>query len=166
LRDKQQLLIPARFAIAMQDDRWVLRNDMIWAKPSVPPRPERDRLRLSHEHFMHFAPAPRSGRAKYYYDLDGAEAGARDVVLLRAKAGRDGHSATFPIELVQPRIMSSCPPDGLVVDPFCGTGSALEAAILTGRRAHGIELSQSYARSARRNVLRARRQLWTRRQGV
>jgi site-specific DNA-methyltransferase (cytosine-N4-specific) len=31
LHDKQLLMIPARFAIAMQDAGWILRNDLIWA---------------------------------------------------------------------------------------------------------------------------------------
>ena len=31
---------------------------MIWHKPNVPPRPEKDRLRLSHEHFFHFVIRP------------------------------------------------------------------------------------------------------------
>lgn len=52
LQEKQLLLIPSRFAIAMEDDRWILRNDLIWFKPNVPPRPEKDRLRLAHEHFF------------------------------------------------------------------------------------------------------------------
>ena len=58
-QEKQLLLIPARFAIAMQDHRWILRNDLIWYKPNVPPRPEADRLRLAHEHFFHFVKRPK-----------------------------------------------------------------------------------------------------------
>ncbi len=54
LCDKQMLMIPARFAIAMQDAGWILRNDLIWSKPNIMPRPEVDRLRLSHEHWFHF----------------------------------------------------------------------------------------------------------------
>lgn len=39
-QEKQLLLIPSRFAIAMQEDRWILRNDLIWSKPNIAPRPE------------------------------------------------------------------------------------------------------------------------------
>ena len=53
-QEKQLLMVPARFAVAMQNRRWILRNDLIWHKPNVPPRPETDRLRLSHEHFLPF----------------------------------------------------------------------------------------------------------------
>lgn len=156
LHDKQQLLVPARFAIAMQDSKWILRNDLIWAKTAVPPRPERDRLRLSHEHVFHFVQRSKAGRPAYYYDLDGAESGARDVVQVNSSRGRDGHSATFPAELIEPRILSSSRPGGLVVDPFCGTGSTLEAAVRLGRRTFGIEMSPSFAASARKNLAKVR----------
>ncbi|MGQ0570436.1 MAG: DNA-methyltransferase [Armatimonadota bacterium] len=148
-QEKQLLMVPARFAIAMQERGWILRNDMIWYKPNVPPRPEADRLRLSHEHFFHFVKRPKVGRAKYYYDLRYVEPGARDVVTCHVRAGQNGHSATFPEDLVKPRIMSSCPPGGLVVDPFCGTGRALLVAAENGRRAVGFEISATYVGAAK-----------------
>jgi site-specific DNA-methyltransferase (adenine-specific) len=143
-QEKQMMLIPARFAIAMQEDRWILRNDLIWSKPHVAPRPERDRLRLAHEHFLHFVKRPREGRAKYFYDLDQAEPGARDVVSVATKAGSDGHSATFPEALITPRILTSSPPGGTVLDPFAGTGRTLDVALKHGRNAIGFELSPTF----------------------
>ncbi|MFJ8073115.1 DNA-methyltransferase [Streptomyces sp. NPDC096176] len=151
-QEKQLLMIPARFAIAMQDARWILRNDLIWHKPNVPPRPEKDRLRLSHEHFFHFVKKPTEGRPKYYYDVDEVESGIRDVVTVNVKSGSDGHSATFPEELIRPRILSSCPPDGVVLDPFCGTGRSLTVAQESGRRAIGFELTDHFAASALQRV--------------
>jgi DNA modification methylase len=148
-QEKQLLLIPARFAIAMQDRRWILRNDMIWYKPNVPPRPEADRLRLAHEHFFHFVKRPKEGRPKYYYDLRHVEPGATDVVIYNVRAGQDGHTATFPEDLIRPRILSSSPPGGLVLDPFCGTGRALAVALDVGRRAIGFEISPAYVKAAR-----------------
>lgn len=156
LHDKQLMLVPARFAIAMQDRGWILRNDLIWSKPDVPPRPEKDRLRLAHEHFFHFVQRSAVGRPTYHYDISEVEDGARDVVAVGVRAGRGGHSATFPPELIRPRIASSCPPGGLVLDPFCGTGRALEIAIELGRMAHGIELSPSHAQTARSHLRQAR----------
>lgn len=148
-QEKQLLLIPARFAIAMQDCRWILRNDLIWHKPNVPPRPEQDRLRLSHEHFFHFVKRPKEGRAKYYYSMPQVEEGARDVVTTTVKSGQDGHSATFPLDLIRPRILSSCPPGGTVVDPFCGTGRALAVAVATGRNAIGFDTSPAFIKAAK-----------------
>ncbi len=154
-QDKQLMLIPARVAIGLQDDGWILRNDVIWSKPAVAPRPESDRLRLSHEHLFHFVKRRPRGRAAYYYDLQAAEPGGRDVITCSTRTRTNGHSAVFPLDLIRPRIASTCPSGGLVVDPFCGTGTTLVAAIEQGRVAQGFELSTRYADLARANVRRA-----------
>lgn len=156
LHDKQLLLIPAQFALAMQRAGWILRNDLIWHKPHVAPRPEKDRLRQSHEHFFHFVKRQRSGRPRYFYDLSGAEDGAVDVVTVGHARGDGSHSATFPTELIAPRIRSSCPEGGLVLDPFCGTGTTLISAVEQGRNAVGFELSDTFVREARARLRTAR----------
>src|SRR6202522_2722758 len=156
-QEKQLLLVPARFAIAMQEQRWILRNDVIWYKPNNPPRPESDRLRLSHEHFFHFVKRPTAGRAKYYYNLRQVEPGATDVVTVCVSAGRNGHTATFPERLIRPRILSSCPPGGTLLDPFCGTGRALVVAMKEGRTAIGFDFSNAYVKAARELLASRRR---------
>lgn len=65
LSPKNLLLIPAMFAMAMQMNRWVLRNDIIWAKPNGMPESVRDRFSTKHEHVFLFAKS-----ARYYFDLD------------------------------------------------------------------------------------------------
>lgn len=154
-QEKQLLLIPARVAIALQQRRWILRNDLIWYKPNIPPRPERDRLRLSHEHFFHFVHRPPEGRAKYYYDLSKVESKCNDVTIVHVKSGQDDHTATFPEALIAPRILSCAPPGGLVLDPFAGTGRALVVALQNGRNAVGFEISPQFARSAARSIAAA-----------
>lgn len=144
-QEKQLLLIPARFAIAMQERGWILRNDLIWHKPNAVPRPEGDRLRNVHEHFFHFVKKPKIGRAKYYYDLAGVEPRAGDVVTVNVAPGEGGHSATFPHDLVEPRIASSSPLGGTVLDPFCGTGRALEVAKELGRNVIGFDAQTAFA---------------------
>ena len=151
-QEKQLMLIPARFAISMQDNRWILRNDLIWYKPNVPPRPEKDRLRLAHEHFFHFVHKPKEGRAKYYYDRTQVEPGATDVATCNVRSGQDNHTATFPEELITPRILSSSPEGGVVLDPFAGTGRALSVALRHGRHAVGFERSHDYVKAARKQL--------------
>ncbi len=151
-QEKQLLLIPSRVAIALQDNRWILRNDLIWYKPNVPPRPFDDRLGLTHEHFFHFVKRPTEGRAKYYYELDEAGLQPHDVVKCNVVPGKDEHSASFPPKLIEPRICSSCPPEGLVLDPFLGVGTALEVALATGRRGIGIEMNNRFLDAARRRL--------------
>lgn len=154
LHDKQLLLIPARFAIAMQEEGWILRNDLIWAKPFPIPRPEVDRLRLSHEHWFHFVQRRSNGRPAYYYDLDNAEEGALDVVTYPTSSGANGHSATFPSELVRRRIETSSRRGGLVFDPFCGTGTTLVEAKRARRRGLGFDLSPNFVRTAKASLKR------------
>ncbi len=157
LHDKQLLLVPARFAIAMQDAGWILRNDLIWAKPHPIPRPESDRLRLSHEHWFHFVMRHPGRRPTYYYDLEECEDAALDVVRYPTSNGGRGHSATFPAGLIERRILSSSPPEGLVLDPFCGTGVTVVTAMRLNRQGVGFELSRETARLAANNVRAATR---------
>lgn len=65
LQPKQLMLMPSRIAIAMQDDGWILRNDIIWNKPNPMPSSVKDRLNNTYEHIFHFVKS-----RKYFYDLD------------------------------------------------------------------------------------------------
>lgn len=146
--DKQMLLLPARFAIAMQARGWVVRNDVIWSKPNPTPQPVADRLALTHEHLLHFVQRTGGGRPRYFYDRSKAEPKAYDVVRVPTGSPRAGHTATFPAELIAPRIASSSPPGGVVLDPCCGAGTALEVAAELGRVAVGFDLSPERAAAA------------------
>jgi site-specific DNA-methyltransferase (cytosine-N4-specific) len=155
LHDKQLLMLPARVVIALQDAGWILRNDVIWSKPNPLPRPERDRLRLSHEHWYHLVLRNPRGRPQYFYDLSHAEEGALDVISVPSVPGTNGHTATFPPSLVIRRILTACPPNGLVLDPFCGSGRAVVEAVKCGRQGLGFESQKTYAAEARRSLRRA-----------
>lgn len=65
IQPKQLLMIPARVAIALQNDGWILRNDIIWHKPNHMPSSVKDRLTCAYEHIFLFAKHRR-----YYFDLD------------------------------------------------------------------------------------------------
>ncbi|MCX7429046.1 MAG: DNA methyltransferase [Planctomycetia bacterium] len=158
-QEKQLLLIPARVAITLQECRWILRNDLIWYKPNIPPRPFNDRLGLTHEHFFHFVKRPKEGRAKYYYDL--SEAGSsHDVQKVNVVPGKHKHSACFPPRLIEPRIRSSSPPDGIVLDPFAGIGTALEVAVSAGRRVIGFDINMRFLSVAGQRIHNVARTLF------
>lgn len=61
----------------------------------------------------------------------------------------DAHFAPFPEDLCRIPILATCPPDGLMLDPFCGTGTALAVAHALGRKSIGIDISEDYIRAAR-----------------
>lgn len=63
LANKQRLMIPARFALAMQERGWWLRDEIIWAKPNPMPVSVRDRTTPAHEMVYMFSKSP-----SYYYD--------------------------------------------------------------------------------------------------
>ena len=88
---------------------------------------------------------PSVGRAAYYYDIDSVEPRAGDVVVMNVAPGEGGHSATFPHDLIEPRIRSCSPPGGTVLDPFCGTGRALEVAQELGRNVIGFDAQKKFA---------------------
>lgn len=54
------------------------------------------------------------------------------------------HPTQKPLEILTPLIEAFCPKDGLVLDPFAGSGSSLMAAKMLGRSYIGIELDARY----------------------
>jgi site-specific DNA-methyltransferase (adenine-specific) len=62
------------------------------------------------------------------------------------------HPTVKPLALMRWLVGLACPPAGLVLDPFCGSGSTGAAALLEGRRFLGIELDPGYARVARARI--------------
>ena len=54
------------------------------------------------------------------------------------------HFASYPSELCRIPILATCPEDGIVLDPFCGTGTTLLVAQGFGRKSVGIDCSLQY----------------------
>lgn len=54
------------------------------------------------------------------------------------------HPTEKPTGILDPLIAYSCPPGGTVLDPFAGSGSTLDAARCSGRKAIGVEASEEY----------------------
>lgn len=59
------------------------------------------------------------------------------------------HPTQKSVKVLQPLIEAFCPAGGLVLDPFCGSGSTLVAAQMTGRLSTGIELDARHYKTAR-----------------
>ena len=62
------------------------------------------------------------------------------------------HPAPFPDKLAEDIIRCFCEPDGIVLDPFMGSGSSAVASIRSGRKYIGFEVSQDYARIAEARI--------------
>ena len=94
-----------------------------------------------------------SGRAKEleekgYYILPYHKKGSKpsDVweIIPEDSWRKDSHAAPFPEELCHIPIKASCPENGIVLDPFVGTGTTVLAALKLCRRGIGIDLSREY----------------------
>jgi DNA modification methylase len=55
-----------------------------------------------------------------------------------------GIVATFPPDLIAPCILAGAPINGIVLDPFIGSGTTAEVALSLGRRYLGCELNPAY----------------------
>ena len=70
---------------------------------------------------------------------------------------RGQHYASYPKQLVSPAIVATCPPNGVVLDPFAGTGTTGAAALEAGRRFVGIDLVPRFIRMAHERLKLAAR---------
>lgn len=64
-KPKDLMMIPARVALALQEDGWYLRSDIIWSKPNPMPESVTDRPTKAHEYLFLLAKSER-----YYYNAD------------------------------------------------------------------------------------------------
>jgi site-specific DNA-methyltransferase (adenine-specific) len=61
---------------------------------------------------------------------------------------REAHFAAYPEDLCRIPMLATCPEDGIVLDPFCGTGTTNLVALQLGRKSVGIDLAVEYIRMA------------------
>ena len=94
-----------------------------------------------------------SGRAKelrrkgfYFlkYHPNGTKPGDVWDIIPEDTQKRDGHYAAYPEDLCKIPLLATCPPGGLVLDPFCGTGTTNLVAMRLGRVSIGIDISEAY----------------------
>jgi site-specific DNA-methyltransferase (adenine-specific) len=146
-QNKQLLLIPARFAIEMQSRGWILRDDIIWNKPNRIPASVTDRFNNMYEHVYHFVQSK-----KYYFDLDsvkiigqnGKPKNPGDVWNINTQPLKGDHTATYPEELVEKIVLCASPKNGVVYDPFMGTGTAWVVSRRLGRNFIGHEINNEF----------------------
>jgi DNA modification methylase len=73
--------------------------------------------------------------------------------IIRCPVGDKEHPTQKPVNVVVPLILNSSPADGLVLDPFCGSGTVGVACVRTGRRFIGVESGEKYAAMARDRIV-------------
>ena len=103
--------------------------------------------------------AVRSSRPVHYGELGPAKRWAesgtrltRSVLQVRSAHHSAIHPTEQPVGLLLPLGEYACPPGGLILDPFAGSGSTAVAARLLGRRAVLIEADERYCETIARRL--------------
>ena len=160
LKNKDLMGIPWMLAFALRKDGWYLRQDIIWAKPNPMPESVKDRCTKSHEYIFMLTKSDH-----YYFNHDAIQEqvypddiynderrNKRDVWAVRPSHYKGAHFATFPEELVYPMLVAGCPKDGVVLDPFMGSGTVGVVAKKNHRNYVGCELNSEYVSIAERRI--------------
>jgi len=142
IQRKSIIGVPWRVAIEMMSRKWVLRTPIIWHREKALPESVQDRPRRSYEYVFMFAKD-----RKYFFNRKPLVDKAFDedvwTILARPKVvGLD--TAPYPDELVERCLEIGCPSDGVVFDPFVGSGTTMRVALQSGRNAIGIDISPEF----------------------
>lgn len=98
-----------------------------------------------------------SGRAKeledkgfYFLKYHPNGSKPRDVwdIIPEDTQKREKHYAAYPEDICKIPILATCPKDGIVIDPFAGTGTTMFVAMNLNRKSVGIDISEEYIRIA------------------
>jgi len=165
-------------------EEWYECDELVWYKPSSAPVGDYGRPRRSWERILWFSLTNRpycdprgNGKQSKFIGFKGSKpewvrgvstdlksgvskssdvvsAGSHDVRRDEAKYGSTSHQAVFPVRLAQWLIAGWSAKGDTIIDPFLGSGSTMLAAIESGRKCVGIELSQKSAVEARDRVAR------------
>ena len=89
VQSKNLMGVPWRLAFALQDDGWILRQDIIWVKPNPMPESVKDRCTKSHEYLFLL-----SKRRDYFFDNEAIAEEAETPPTMRDK-NAEGYQADY-----------------------------------------------------------------------
>ena len=172
--------IPWRVVLAMMDQQgWRLVNEVVWNKTTTSPQGSQDHLRKVHEFMFHlvkndvfyyndeelrrtFALIMRNhvkGRKKsekieehYLLPEGGHGLVPGDVWTIGVQRSGIAHYCVAPDTLYRLPMVATCPRDGIVLDPYCGTGTACRIAYELNLRSIGIDINHQYINQARASI--------------
>lgn len=145
LQRKSIIGIPWRVATKLCQQNWILRSPIIWHRVNCLRESVKDRPSRGYEYIFMLV------KSRFYYFNREAlprDTGSEDVWSIPARPRSNGalETAPFPDALVQQCLAVGCRPGGLVLDPFCGSGTTMRAALEKGSDAIGIELSERFCK--------------------
>ena len=172
--------IPWRIVLAMMDRQgWQLVNEVVWNKTTTSPQGSQDHLRKVHEFMFHLVKnddfyynddelrhtyarivrnddkgRKKTGKVKDQYLQPESEHGMvpGDVWTIGVQRSGIAHYCVAPDMLYRLPIVATCPKGGIVLDPYCGTGTACKIAYEMNRRSIGIDINPDYVKRARASI--------------
>lgn len=156
------LLIPYHFAWKMvYEKNWCCRDLIIWRKKIVQPTTAQNRFTTDFEPIFLFTQGP-----KYYFDKESVKwiEETDDLFGLQRKerrsvwdlssdhTGKTGHKAPYPLDLVRIPLQATCPEEGIVLDPFSGSGTTALAAKEMGRNFLACDLNPDFCKIAEKRL--------------
>lgn len=128
--------VPSRLAAELQSRGWLLRADVIWAKPD-PQRHDIGHVRRPKEQHEHVLMLSRAAAGQSRFESSNQRLG--DVWPIPPARGLEAvGKAPWPVALPAQMLRLSGPP-GLMLDPFVGSGNSYHAAERVGWRCVGID---------------------------
>ncbi len=152
--------LPWRIAMRMMDlQGWTLRNDVVWNKPLGEYGSSLDHLRNVHEFMFHFVKSAENfyfaeAELRRYAKQIGEKANVMpgDVWSIEPEKSAIERYRVSPESLCLLPIVATCPRDGIVLDPYCGTGTTCKVAYDVNRRSIGIDINDDRLQRARGRV--------------
>ena len=162
--------IPWRLVLQMIDKQgWQLVNEVVWNKTTTSPQGSQDHLRKVHEFMFHlvknddfyyndeelrrtFALIMRNevkGRGKAVKGKQHQGLVPSDVWTIGVQRSGIAHYCVAPDTLYRLPLVATCPHDGIVLDPYCGTGTTCKIAYEMNLRSIGIDINGDYIKRAR-----------------
>ena len=112
----------------------------------------RGQQRATHSDSEHVSGRARDLQLRGFYFMkynpNGCKPGDVWDIIPEDTQNRQSHFAPYPEDLCKLPILATCPAGGIVLDPFCGTGTTNFVAHRLGRKSVGIDLSAEYIRTA------------------
>lgn len=135
---------------AMQQQGFKPLNEIVWEKPNPPPN-------LSCRYFTHstetilWAARNRKSRHHFEYDTMRELNGGKQMKSVwrmtapgKSEKTHGRHPTQKPVSLLGRLLTASCPPGGVVLDPFNGSGTTGVAAVQLGHQYIGVDLENAY----------------------
>ena len=180
--------IPFRFATKMLENGWILRNTIIWHKNNCMPSSAKDRFTIDFEYIFFFVKnkkyffnqqfepfisndktykAKNTKQGIYAVSNNRNRAGGnmskgrnkRCVWNINTKPFKEAHFATYPEKLLITPIKAGCPKNGIVYDPFMGSGTTAIVAKKLNRKFIGSEINPEYIEIAVKRIKNTNTQL-------